>query len=434
MNSIEEESPFFVSIDKKNIKNQINNFKNVKSKYFCQTIKTIKTVQGMKHVSSASFPDKKMINEQLNKVPQISNQKSQINNTLKLKSINNFNLKDNRANSFNLAKKDDNNAIDTEENIDIDDTDEYNDIKFNINKPKLPFYNRNNMIVNNYNDKAPSNVSRNLFSNCLNKITSNKSQIIKPNKNNSFYKNYSISFDNKDLLKLKINQNITMLNSKIDMLKNIIKRRNIQILSMQLIFEKANSMKKIKKYNYKYDKIIDEIRKKTFDLKIVKSKCEENFVNKKNFEKEINQEKVAHSTQKAILIEKILDCKMYIINKKNEYTTNNNNNINNNEESTIVNDSLFIDNESNIFETKENLNMSEQKVSKLKSSNRFLNKEEEDLNINNHQINCMNNKKVANYFIPRFLIETKTKNKNKNKIRYNNNTQFNVFINANNGK
>ena len=122
---------------------------------------------------------------------------------------------------------------------------------------------------------------------------------------------------------------------------------------------------------------------------------------------------------------------MYIINKKNEYTTNNNN-INNNEESTIVNDSLFIDNESNILETKENLNMSEQKVSKLKSSNRLLNKEEEDLNINNHQINCMKNKKVANYFIPRFLIETKTKNKNK--IRYNNDKQFNIFINSNNGK
>jgi hypothetical protein len=431
MNSIEEESTFFVSIDKKNIKNQINNFKNVKSKYFCQTIKTIKTVHGMKHVSSASFPDKKMINEQSNKAPQISNQKNQINNTLKLNNIKNFNLKDNRANSFNLAKKDHNNAIDTEENIDIDDTDEYNDIKFNINKPKLPFYNRNNMIVNNYNDKAPSNVSRNIFSNCLNKISSNKSQIIKPNKNNSFYKNYSISFDNKDLLKLKINQNVAMLNSKIDMLKNIIKSRNIQILSMQLIFEKANATKKIKKYNLKYDKIIDEIRKKIFDLKIIKSKCEENFVNKKNFEKEINQEKIEHSTQKAILIEKILDCKMYIINKKNEYTSNNNN-INNNEESTIVNDSLFIDNESNILETKENLNMSEQKVSKLKSSNRLLNKEEEDLNINNHQINCMKNKKVANYFIPRFLIETKTKNKNK--IRYNNDKQFNIFINSNNGK
>ena len=46
----------------------------------------------------------------------------------------------------------------------------------------------------------------------------------------------------------------------------------------------------------------------------------------------------------------------------------------------------------------------------------------------------MKNKNVSNYFVPRFLIETKTFNKNKNKNKHNLNTKFNVFINANNGQ
>ncbi len=432
MNSTEEESTFFVSIDKKNIKNKINNTKNIKSKYFCQTIKTLKNIQTKKNNSSACFTDNQKLNKQLNKTPPVP-PKNENNNVSKINALKNYIQKDDKSKSSNLIKKSDNNIINTDENIDIEDTDEYNDIKFNINQPKLPFYNRNNYIINH---NVPSNVSRNIFNIHENKTSNNYSLIKKPNKNNTFDKNYKVSFENKDILKLRLYQNIATFSSKIDMLKNIIKRRNIQILAMQLIFEENNATKKIKKFNLRYDKTIDEIRKKILNLKIIKSKYEENYINKKTLEKEINQEIIAHSSKKAELIEKIMDYKIYIINKRNGFITTTNNFNNNNEESTIVNDSLFFDNETNILETKENLNMPEQKISKLKKSNKLLDKEEDDLRNkdNDNEINCMKNKNVSNYFVPRFLIETKTFNKNKNKNKHNLNTKFNVFINANNGQ
>ena len=294
----------------------------------------------------------------MNKTPPVP-PKNENNNVSKINALKNYIQKDDKSKSSNLIKKSDNNIINTDENIDIEDTDEYNDIKFNINQPKLPFYNRNNYIINH---NVPSNVSRNIFNIHENKTSNNYSLIKKPNKNNTFDKNYKVSFENKDILKLRLYQNIATFSSKIDMLKNIIKRRNIQILAMQLIFEKNNATKKIKKFNLRYDKTIDEIKKKILNLKIIKSKNKENYINKKTLEKEINQEIIAHSSKKAELIEKIMDYKIYIINKRNGFITTTNNFNNNNEESTIVNDSLFFDNETNILETKENLNMPEQKI------------------------------------------------------------------------
>ena len=183
MNSIKEESTFFISIDKKNIKNKNNNLKNIKSNYFCKSIKSIKNNQGKKHKSSASFQNNKTLKKQFNKTQPISNEKGQINNNSRIISIKNDNQKINKSNSFILPKKNDNDCndkIDTEENIDIEDADEYNNIKFNINKPKLPFYNRNNMISNHLKNSMSSNFSRNIINDCQNKtsIKNNNSQII----------------------------------------------------------------------------------------------------------------------------------------------------------------------------------------------------------------------------------------------------------------
>jgi len=438
MNSIEEESTFFISIEKKNIKKQTPNFKNIKSKYFYQSIKTKKYPK--KHNSSVSFPNNKISNEQLNKTPTVTNTIHQIKKISKINIMKKYLPNENKSNSFILSNKNKNNnksqnIIDIEENIDIEDTDEYNDIKFNINinKPKLAIYNRNQNVKVN----KSSMVSRNIFKNYLNKSYNNQSQIVKIKKNNNFYyKNYSYSFENKDLLKLKLNQNISILNSKIDMLKNLIKRRNIQILLLQLFFEKNNMHRKIKKNDLKFDKKSEEMRKEIFNLKILKSKCQEKFIKKDILEKEINKQNFINATKKVQLIEKILDSKMLINSKKNEYEYNTNNNIiNNNEESTIVNDSLFFDNESNVLETKENLNLSENKTAQLKNK-KIMNKEDEDLkkNNNNNEINCIRNKNMANYFVPRFLIETKTYHKNKNKNKSNHNSKFNIFISSNNGK
>ena len=79
------------------------------------------------------------------------------------------------------------------------------------------------------------------------------------------------------------------------MLKNLIRRRNLQILSLQLFFEKNNSFHKIRKKNKNNEKVEDEIRKQIYILKIKKAKCEENFIKRKQLEKEINKENLLFS-------------------------------------------------------------------------------------------------------------------------------------------
>ena len=132
-----------------------------------------------------------------------------------------------------------------------------------------------------------------------------------------------------------------------------------------------------------------------------------------------------------------MEYKMLIINKnkKNDY----NSNVIYIEESTINNDSFIFENEYNILETKENIKISDRNKNKLKNSrdmpsgNKKDEKEEEDRkNKNKNDINCIKNKNVSNYF-DRFLIETKNNNKNKNKYqkKFNKDSKFNIFINAN---
>ena len=259
----------------------------------------------------------------------------------------------------------------------------------------------------------------------------------KYNNKYKFFRNKSCSFINNDLLKLRLNQNISIINSKIDMLKNLIKSRNMQILSLQILFEKIITQLKFKKNNKLFDKKIDEMYKEIFNLKMALSKCEEKFIKKNLLNKQINKEDIIHAIKKAEIIEKIMEYKMLIINKnkKNDY----NSNVIYIEESTINNDSFIFENEYNILETKENMKISDRNKNKLKNSrempsgNKKDEKEDEDRkNKNKNDINCIKNKNVSNYF-DRFLIETKNNNKNKNKYqkKFNKDSKFNIFINAN---
>ncbi len=437
MNTIEEESTFFVTIEKNNMKNQIQNFKNMKSKYFCHPIKSIRKKQNVNHKCSLSFPNKNIKNFQQAKTPQtsIETQLKKINNIniTKINIMQNYLQNEKQSNNFLLGNENKNND-NIEENIDIeDDIDEFDDVRcnININKPKLPFYNKNY-----YNDNSLS-ISRNILNNFLNKTSySSKKNKVKDYHNKcKFHKNKSCYFINDNLLKLKLNQNIIIANSKIEMLKNLIKRRNLQILSIQLFFEKNNVQHKIRKNFRNLEKKEDEQRKEIFDLKIQKEKCEEKYISKKIHENDIKQENLKFSDKKLEIIEKILDIKMKIFNNNRINNINSNSNLHNFDESTIINDSNIFDNEYNILETKENIKSNEENILK---NNRITNeKNEEKINkINHNEINCIKNKNTSNYFASRFCIETKALNKNKfhKKYNHNPNSKFNIFINYNNGK
>ena len=445
----EEESTFFVTIEKNTMKSQIVNYKNIKEKFFCRPIRSMRKKQIRKnHNHSSSFPNGDLINSMPN-IKILPPKVNKINNISKINIMQNYIQKDNISHSFIIENKNKinnnktqntNNII--EENIDIDDDmDEYSDAKFNINinKPKLPFNTNHYYNNNNIKNKLSSSVSRNVHNSYLNKTSKTNPSVIINKYNNKckFFRNKSCSFIKNDLLKLRLNQNISIINSKIDMLKNLIKSRNMQILSLQILFEKINTQLKFKKNNKLFDKKIDEMHKEIFNLKMALSKCEEKFIKKKLLDKNINKEDIIHAIKKAEIIEKIMEYKMLIINKnkKNDY----NSNVIYIEESTINNDSFIFENEYNILETKENIKISDRNKNKLKNSrempsgNKKDEKEDEDRkNKNKNDINCIKNKNVSNYF-DRFLIETKNNNKNKNKYqkKFNKDSKFNIFINAN---
>ena len=445
----EEESTFFVTIEKNTMKSQIVNYKNIKEKFFCRPIRSMRKKQIRKnHNHSSSFPNGDLINSMPN-IKILPPKVNKINNISKINIMQNYIQKDNISHSFIIENKNKinnnktqntNNII--EENIDIDDDmDEYSDAKFNINinKPKLPFNTNHYYNNNNIKNKLSSSVSRNVHNSYLNKTSKTNPSVIINKYNNKckFFRNKSCSFINNDLLKLRLNQNISIINSKIDILKNLIKSRNMQILSLQILFEKINTQLKFKKNNKLFDKKIDEMYKEIFNLKMALSKCEEKFIKKKLLDKQINKENIIHAIKKAEIIEKIMEYKMLIINKnkKNDY----NSNVIYIEESTINNDSFIFENEYNILETKENIKISDRNKNKLKNSrdmpsgNKKDEKEDEDRkNKNKNDINCIKNKNVSNYF-DRFLIETKNNNKNKNKYqkKFNKDSKFNIFINAN---
>ena len=406
MNSVEEESTFFISLEKNNIKNQIHNFKNIKSKYFSKPINAFRNNRIKIHKPSSSFSNYQNNNDNILKQNSIlSNQTNKNNYTSKIKIMKKYIKNENISRSFLLTNKNDNESKkikdDLDENIDIEDMDEYYDIKLNINinKPKLLIHNKH------YYNNNSLNISRN------NHFIKTSNINIYFSKANNYHnrckvgKNKSYSFSNTHISKPKLNENITIMDSKIDMLKTLIKRRNIKILSLKILFEKNNSYIKLKKYKKNLEADIDEIRKEILKLKLKKTKFQDKYVDKKILEKEINKENILFSSKKAQIMEKILDHRIFLLNNiKNNCNSNNNFA----EDSTIVNDSFIFDNEYNLMETIEN----EKKC--FNNKNKLINNKNESAKINNsNEVNCFKNKNVSKYFSPRFFIETKSYHKNK---------------------
>ena len=417
MNNIENDSTFFISIERRKL-NKDSNIKIKESKYFVKSIKITKS-----NGAKININDSKKIKNNNKISNELSTSKKLFINIPNLKTKNNIlsnknkkvGSKTNESNLLLSSKK----KIEEDLDLDIDDTDEYKDNNFQINikNPKLPLYNMS-YFENNAKDEVNPNVN----------------SLILTSKN--YHKNYldkkskSCSFENKDLVKWNLNQKISALNSKIDMLKNLLRRRYRDILELQIFFEKNNSHRKIKKYVLQSDIFGAELKKEIFKLKMKKLKCEEKYISKKIFDEKINKENLEHSNLKAKLIEKILEYKIFIMENKSPKEL-----ITNNDELTIVNDSYICDNYINTIEDKIE---KENNLIGLKNNNpksiglNNVTEEEDSLRVNLNELNSFKN--TNNYFQSKFLVKTKINNKKNTKEIYGSNSKFNILINCNNIK
>ena len=417
MNNIENDSTFFISIERRKL-NKDSNIKIKESKYFVKSVKITKS-----NGAKININDSKKIKNNNKISNELSTSKKLFINIPNLKTKNNIlsnknkkvGSKTNESNLLLSSKK----KIEEDLDLDIDDTDEYKDNNFQINikNPKLPLYNMS-YFENNAKDEVNPNVN----------------SLILTSKN--YHKNYldkkskSCSFENKDLVKWNLNQKISALNSKIDMLKNLLRRRYRDILELQIFFEKNNSHRKIKKYVLQSDIFGAELKKEIFKLKMKKLKCEEKYISKKIFDEKINKENLEHSNLKAKLIEKILEYKIFIMENKSPKEL-----ITNNDELTIVNDSYIFDNYINTIEDKIE---KENNLIGLKNNNpksiglNNVTEEEDSLRVNLNELNSFKN--TNNYFQSKFLVKTKINNKKNTKEIYGSNSKFNILINCNNIK
>lgn len=413
MNNIENESTFFVSIERRKITQNSNNKIKV-SKNFVKSVKVPKSNSSTNNISISKIQNSG--NEILNS---LFSTKKLLNNIPNLKAHNNFLLnksqkKENKQDESALILPP-KNKVDDDLDINIEDTDEYNDYKFhiNINKPKLPLYN-----MSYFESKSGKNKNPNT-----------NSQIFKAKKYHENYmknKNKSCSFENKDLVKWNLEQKISTLNSKIDLLKNLLKRRYKDILEFQIFFEKNNSHRKIKKLISQSDLSGLDLKHQIFTLKMRKIKCEEKYISKKESEEEIKKENLLFSDLKAKIIEKILDYKIYIMenNAQDEFITQN-------DEATIVNDSIIFDNYLNTLEDKieKANNLIELKFNENKNINlNNVTDEDDSIKMNLKGVNIFNNKKTDNYFTSKILVNVKANNRYGLKGKYSQNSKFNVLI------
>ena len=97
MNSFEEKSTFFITIEQKNVKSHINNFKNIKSKYFYRPIKSKNYKQNKNHNYSQSFHNNAITNNQA--LP-LQDKIKKINNISKNNIMKNYRVNENKNNSF----------------------------------------------------------------------------------------------------------------------------------------------------------------------------------------------------------------------------------------------------------------------------------------------------------------------------------------------
>ena len=414
MNNIENDSTFFVSIERRKL-NQNSNIRDNQSKYFLQSIKysknnnsktniSISNQKTIKELPSTVLNPKKIINN----IPNLKAQKNILQNKAQKKET-----KQNDKKLLFPEKKN----LDEDLELNIDDTDEYNNIHFHINtkKPKMTLYNMSYFESKSDIDKNDKNIN----SNSQIIISKNYHQNIIGNKSKS------CSFEKKNIEKWKLNQKIATANSKIEMLKNLRNRRAKDILELQIFFEKNNCHKKIKKNVAQSDLTGAELKKQIFKLKMDKLKCEEKYISKKQSDEEINKEKFTFSNLKAELLEKIFEYKILLMEN---YPVNETFN----DEATIVNDSNIFDKYLNTLEDKFEKENNIIEIKNLEPKNISLNnvtEEDESLKINCKEVNCFKNKN--NYFNTNFLVKAKTNNKNNIKGIYGANSQFNILINYN---
>ena len=418
MNNIENESTFFVSIEGRKV-NQNSNFKNKKQKYFVQSIKITKSNNSKISISNnnqSNMTNLTSLNNLKNKkyVSTIPNLKAQ-NNII----INKTQKKDNpKEKSLILPKT---NNIDEDLDLNIDDTDEYNNTNFQINikKPKLPLYN-----LSYFENKI--DLKQNPIAN---------SQIIKSkNYRKKYYENKNKSksccFENRSNEKLKLNEKIATANTKIEMLKNLRNQRIKEILKLQIFFEKNNCHRNVKKDVLKNDLSIIELKKEIFKLKMEKLNCEKIYITKKKSIEEINKENLSYANLKTQLIEKILDYKILIMESyvSNELYTYN-------DEATIVNDSYIFDKYLNTLEDKFEKENNIIELKNIEDKNISLNnvtEEDDSFKVNLKVINNFKNNNTNNYFKSNFIVNAKTSsNKNNLKGIIGPNSQFNILINRN---
>ena len=419
MNNIENESTFFVSIERRKV-NQVSNFKARKQKYFVQSIKITKPNNlkiNITNNNQSNITNLTSLNNLKNKkiISTIPNLKAQ-NNLLINKSQKKENIPKEQTLILPKSK-----IIDEDLDLNIDDTDEYNNTNFKINikKPKLPLYNLSYFENKNELETNPIANSQIIKSkNYHKKYSENK------------YKSKSVSFVQKNIDKWKLKEKIATANTKIEMLKNLRNQRYKEILKLQIFFEKNNCHRNVKKDVLKNDLSIIELKKKIFKLKMEKLKCEKNYISKKQSKEEINKENLSYANLKTKLIEKILDYKILIMesNISNELFTYN-------DEATIVNDSYIFDKYLNTLEDKFEKENNLIEIKNIDGKNISLNNvtEEDDSFKNNmKEINNFKNKNTNNYFNSKFLVNAKTSsNKNNLKGIINQNSQFNVIIERN---
>ena len=130
MNNIENDSTFFVSIERRKV-NQNTNYKNKKPKYFVKSIKIKSNNNSKNNLSFLNQSNTKKNNSNLfkneKKVNNIPNLKIQNNNVInKAENLENKQL----ASTLYLPYK---KKIDDDLELNIDDTDEYNNTHFQIN-------------------------------------------------------------------------------------------------------------------------------------------------------------------------------------------------------------------------------------------------------------------------------------------------------------
>ena len=422
MNNIENESTFFVSIERRKVNINNANLKNNKFQDFLKYINRKKINNSVEKASNL----RSSYNNISNSNKENFSQKNIANNIINLKANNNIitnkpkhiekneekNKKEIKEPNILLPFK---KILDEDMDLNINDTDEYNNkIHINIHRPKLPNHNMN------------------YFENLSNSNSIINSQNINPKSDIFMNENYSksCSFENKNLIKWKINHNINILTTKIDMLKNLIKRRQKEILELQLFFQKNKSHQKFKKNILQFDTSISELKKLSLKLKAKKLKLEEKYISKKKYLEEIKRENLHFANAKSDLIEKIMDCKLFIMEHNNPKEVL----LTYNDEATIVNDSYIFENHLNTLDEKDGKESNIIEIKNADTKNISLNNvtEDEDIvKINFNEMNCFENKDTNNYFTSKFLVEMKKLNKNQTKSKNPANSKFNILININ---